>query len=56
MPAVRLQKILAEAGLGSRREAEEWIREGRVEVNGQKASLGDRADPQNDAIRLDGRR
>ncbi|MFN2386099.1 MAG: pseudouridine synthase, partial [Thermoanaerobaculia bacterium] len=47
---------LAEAGLGSRREAEEWIREGRVEVNGQKASLGDRADPQNDAIRLDGRR
>ena len=56
MPPVRLQKILAEAGLGSRRQAEEWIREGRVEVNGQPASLGDRADPQSDAVRLDGRR
>lgn len=56
MPPVRLQKILAEAGLGSRRQAEEWIREGRVEVNGQRASLGDRADPQSDAVRLDGRR
>ena len=56
MPPVRLQKILAEAGLGSRRQAEEWIREGRVEVNGQRASLGDRADPQTDAVRLDGRR
>lgn len=54
--AVRIQKILADAGLGSRREAEEWIREGRVEVNGQAAHLGDRADPAKDAIRLDGKR
>ncbi len=53
---VRLQKILSEAGLASRREAEEWIREGRVRVNGEIARLGSRADPQRDAIRVDGRR
>lgn len=56
MPATRLQKLIAEAGLASRREAEEWIREGRVRVNGQIARLGDRADPQTDAVRLDERR
>lgn len=54
--SVRLQKILAEAGLGSRREAEEWIREGRVQVNGRVAKLGDRADLAKDAVRLDGKR
>ena len=53
---VRIQKLIAEAGLGSRREAEEWIREGRVEVNGRVAHLGDRADPGADAVRLDGKR
>jgi pseudouridine synthase len=53
---VRVQKLIAEAGLGSRREAEEWIREGRVEVNGKVAHLGDRADPGLDAVRLDGKR
>lgn len=53
---VRLQKILSEAGLASRREAEEWIRDGRVQVNGKAARLGSRADPQRDAIRVDGRR
>ena len=56
MPPVRLQKILAEAGLASRREAEEWIREGRVRVNGRVAQLGERADPDRDAVRVDGRR
>jgi pseudouridine synthase len=56
MPRERLQKILAAAGLGSRREAEEWIREGRVQVNGQVASLGDQADPRTDSVRLDGKR
>jgi len=53
---VRLQKVLAQAGVASRREAEEWIREGRVSVNGRIASLGQRADPSRDAIKVDGRR
>jgi 23S rRNA pseudouridine2605 synthase len=53
---VRIQKILAQAGLASRREAEDWIREGRVYVNGRVASLGDRADPGKDALRVDDRR
>ena len=51
--AERLQKLLAAAGLGSRREIETWIEAGRVEVNGQVAQLGDRATPQ-DAILVDG--
>jgi 16S rRNA U516 pseudouridylate synthase RsuA-like enzyme len=50
MESVRVQKIIADAGLASRREAEEWIREGRVRVNGQVVGLGDRADPDRDAI------
>lgn len=50
---VRVQKVLAEAGLGSRREIEGWMREGRVRVNGQPAKLGDRVQP-SDRIRVDG--
>jgi 23S rRNA pseudouridine2605 synthase len=42
---VRLQKALAQSGVGSRREMEEWIEAGLVSVNGQKASLGDRVGP-----------
>lgn len=52
MSQERLQKILASEGLCSRREAEEWIREGRVFVNGQPAVLGQKADPARDAIRV----
>jgi 23S rRNA pseudouridine2605 synthase len=52
----RLQKILSEAGYASRREAEGWIREGRVTVNGRVAVLGERADPTTDAIKVDGKR
>lgn len=52
--AERVQKILARAGLASRREAEEWIRAGRVTVNGTVAELGTRATG-SDQIRLDGR-
>ena len=50
----RLQKVLARAGLASRREAEEWIRAQRITVNGQIATLGARAGP-TDEVRLDGR-
>jgi 23S rRNA pseudouridine2605 synthase len=50
----RLQKLLARAGLASRREAEEWIRAGRITVNGVLATLGTRASA-TDEVRLDGR-
>ena len=50
----RLQKLLAGAGHGSRRGIEEWIRAGRVSINGRTASLGDRA-TQDDQVCLDGK-
>lgn len=49
----KLQKVLARAGLGSRRELEEWIKSGRITVNGQPAKLGDRVEP-NDTLKVDG--
>jgi 23S rRNA pseudouridine2605 synthase len=52
---IRLQKLLAEAGLGSRRTVEGWIRAGRVTVGDRTARLGDRASP-TDEVRLDGRK
>lgn len=51
----RLQKILSSAGLCSRRQAEEYLRAGRVTVNGTAALLGDKADLARDEIALDGR-
>jgi 23S rRNA pseudouridine2605 synthase len=53
-PGERLQKILAQAGLGSRRAAEALIAAGRVRVNGHVATLGTRADPETDTIEVDG--
>ncbi len=52
---VRLQKLLAEAGLGSRRNCEELIRAGRVAVGEQVATLGATVDPEEDQVYLDGR-
>ncbi len=51
----RIQKLISAAGLMSRRAAEEAIAAGRVEVNGVKAGLGDRADPAADRITVDGK-
>lgn len=50
----RVQKILARAGLGSRREIETWIRAGRISINGRTATLGDRIGA-GDRVKLDNR-
>lgn len=50
----KLQKVLAARGIGSRREMERWISEGRIRVNGKVAQLGDRVEP-DDRIQVDGR-
>ena len=51
---VRLQKVLAQAGLGSRRACEELIERRRVRVNGEVAVLGRRVDPETDVVEVDG--
>jgi 23S rRNA pseudouridine2605 synthase len=51
---IRIQRLLAAAGIGARRSAEALIRAGRVSVNGRVARLGERADPARDRIELDG--
>ena len=53
--AERLQKILAQAGYGSRRACEDFISAGRIRVNGKIAQLGDKADPTKDKITIDGK-
>jgi len=56
MPAERLQKIIAAAGIASRRKAEELITGGLVSVNGQTVTeLGSKADPESDHIRVNGK-
>ena len=52
--AQRLQKVLAAAGFGSRRQVEEWIKQGRIQLNKRLAQLGDRVSPQ-DRLKLDGK-
>lgn len=53
---VRLQKLLAAAGFGSRRACEQLIEDGRVSVDGRTAKLGDAADPHAQKVALDGER
>lgn len=56
MPEERLQKILSQAGVASRRQAEKWIVEGRVTVNGTVITeLGSKADLERDHIKVDGK-
>lgn len=52
----RLQKLIARAGISSRRAAEELIETGQVTVNGKVAKVGDKADPEKDDIRVRGSR
>jgi 23S rRNA pseudouridine2605 synthase len=51
----RIQKIIAQMGIASRRKAEEIIAEGRVTVNGRIALIGEKADPSKDHIKVDGK-
>jgi len=55
MPAERLQKVLAAAGVASRRASEDLIAQGRVTVDGRVARVGDQADPERSVIAVDGR-
>ncbi|MBD1913304.1 MULTISPECIES: pseudouridine synthase [unclassified Leptolyngbya] len=50
----RLQKILSQWGIASRRQAEQMIVDGRVQVNGDRATLGQKVDPERDHIEVDG--
>ena len=56
MGEVRLQKFLAHSGVCSRRQAEQFIAEGRVTVNGRPAAFGDTISPNRDVVALDGER
>lgn len=56
MSKERVQKLMAQADLGSRRKCEEIIRQGRVRVNGEVIELGAKADPEKDTIVVDGER
>lgn len=52
---MKLQTFLAHAGIASRRKAEEFIREGKVKVNGEVAHIGQRIDPEKDEVTVEGR-
>ena len=56
MPEIRLQKAIADAGVASRRAAEAMIAAGRVTVDGQPATIGQRVDPMIQSVAIDGRR
>jgi pseudouridine synthase len=52
----RVQKLMSQAGIASRRASEEMIRQGRVRVNGKVITIGDKADPEKDVVDVDGQR
>ena len=52
---IRLQKFLSEAGVASRRKAEELIEQKKVKVNGRIASIGDKVDPIRDKVQVSGK-
>ena len=54
MEKVRIQKIIADSGYCSRRRAEQYIQNGDVKVNGRPCTIGDKADPRNDLITVNG--
>ena len=56
MEKVRIQKVMADNGVCSRRKAESLIEEGRVKVNGHPALIGQKIDPMKDLITVDGER
>ncbi len=56
MALIRLQKMLSECGVASRRKSEDLIRMGKVKVNGKIASIGDKIDPYNDKVTVSGRK
>ena len=56
MEGIRIQKVLSDSGILSRRKAEEAIAEGRILVNGRPAVLGQRINPKKDHVSLDGQR
>ncbi len=56
MEPIRVQKYLSENGIASRRKAEEFIVSGQVSVNGKRAKLGDKVDPEHDTVTVYGKR
>ena len=56
MEKIRLQKIIADSGICSRRKAEELIAQGRVKINGRPCKVGDKADPIKYIVSIDGER
>ena len=55
MEKIRVQKFLSESGVASRRKAEEFIKSGQVSINGHRAKLGDKVDPENDKVTVYGK-
>jgi pseudouridine synthase len=55
MPQERVQKFLSEQGIASRRKAEEFIKSGQVSINGHRAKLGDKVDPEKDEVKVYGK-